>query len=81
MPNTQADPSGIYRAAMTGRYCACHGNTLVGRQVIVAMARAYEETKGSLADTLMASLVAADRERSRSRPDPRGRQPGRPVRL
>jgi uncharacterized Ntn-hydrolase superfamily protein len=57
----QADPSGIYWAGMTGRYYACQGNTLVGREVIVAMARAYEETKGSLADRLMASLVAGDR--------------------
>jgi len=57
----QADPSGIYWAAMTGRYYACQGNTLVGREVIVAMATAYEETKGSLADRLMASLVAGDR--------------------
>ena len=56
-----ADPSGIYWAAMSGRYYACQGNTLVGREVIVAMARAYEETKGSLADRLMAALVAADR--------------------
>jgi len=58
---TKADPSGIYWAGMTGRYYACQGNTLVGRKVIVAMARAYEDTKGSLADRLMASLVAGDR--------------------
>ena len=56
-----ADPSGIYWGAMTGRYYACQGNTLTGREVIVAMARAYEETKGSLSDRLMAALVAADR--------------------
>ena len=46
---------------MSGRYYACQGNTLTGRQVIVAMAQAYEETKGSLADRLMAALVAGDR--------------------
>jgi uncharacterized Ntn-hydrolase superfamily protein len=57
----QADPSGIYWGAMSGRYYACQGNTLTGRQVIVAMARAYEETTGSLADRLMAALVAGDR--------------------
>ena len=56
-----ADPSGIYWGAMSGRYYACQGNTLTGRDVIVAMARAYEETKGTLADRLMASLVAGDR--------------------
>jgi uncharacterized Ntn-hydrolase superfamily protein len=56
-----ADPSGVYWAAMAGRYYACQGNTVVGREVIVAMARAYEETEGSLADRLMAALVAGDR--------------------
>ena len=58
-PN-RADPSGIYWGGMMGRYYACQGNTLVGREVIVAMGQAYEETKGSLADRLMAALVAAD---------------------
>ncbi|MCR4415299.1 MAG: DUF1028 domain-containing protein [Thermoguttaceae bacterium] len=56
-----ADPSGVYWGAMSGRYYACQGNTLTGRDVVVAMGRAYEETKGSLADRLMAALVAADR--------------------
>jgi uncharacterized Ntn-hydrolase superfamily protein len=56
-----ADPSGIYWGAMSGRFYACQGNTLTGRAVVVAMAQAYEETKGSLADRLMAALVAADR--------------------
>jgi uncharacterized Ntn-hydrolase superfamily protein len=58
---SQADPSGIYWGAMSGRYYACQGNTLTGRQVVVAMAEAYEETHGSLADRLMAALAAADR--------------------
>jgi uncharacterized Ntn-hydrolase superfamily protein len=58
-PN-DADPSGVYWGAMTGRYYACQGNTLTGREVIVAMAKAYEETRGSLADRLMAALVAGD---------------------
>jgi uncharacterized Ntn-hydrolase superfamily protein len=57
----KADPSGVYWGAMSGRYYACQGNTLAGRHVIVAMARSYEETKGSLADRLMAALVAGDR--------------------
>lgn len=57
----RADPSGIYWGAMSGRYYACQGNTLAGREVIVAMAQAYEETRGSLADRLMAALVAGDR--------------------
>jgi uncharacterized Ntn-hydrolase superfamily protein len=56
----KADPSGIYWGAMSGRYYACQGNTLTGREVIIAMAKAYEETRGSLADRLMAALVAGD---------------------
>lgn len=55
-----ADPSGIWWGALSGRYYACQGNTLTGRDVIEAMARAYEETKGSLADRIMAALVAGD---------------------
>jgi uncharacterized Ntn-hydrolase superfamily protein len=45
---------------MTGRFYGCQGNTLTGREVVVAMSRAYEETAGSLADRLMAALIAAD---------------------
>ncbi|MBN1417764.1 MAG: DUF1028 domain-containing protein [Planctomycetes bacterium] len=56
-----ADPSGIWWGAASGRFYACQGNTLTGRDVIAAMAKAYEETKGSLADRLMAALVAGDR--------------------
>jgi uncharacterized Ntn-hydrolase superfamily protein len=56
----QADPSGVYWGAMSGRYYACQGNTLTGSEVIVAMAKAYEQTKGSLADRLMAALLAGD---------------------
>ena len=57
----KADASGVWWGAVSGKYYACQGNTLVGREVIFAMARAYEETKGSLADRLMAALVAGDR--------------------
>ena len=57
-----ADPSGVYWGAISGRFYACQGNTLTGRNVVVAMAKAYEETKGSLADRLMAALIAADCE-------------------
>lgn len=49
-----------YWGGMSGKYYVCQGNTLNGREVIVAMAKAYEETKGSLADRLMASLLAGD---------------------
>jgi len=54
------DPSGVWWGAVSGRYYACQGNTLVGRDVIFAMARAYEQTQGSLADRLMAALIAGD---------------------
>ena len=56
----KADPSGVWWGAVSGKYYACQGNTLVGREVIFAMARAYEESKGSLADRLMAALAAGD---------------------
>jgi len=57
----KADPSGLWWGAVSGKYYACQGNTLVGREVIFAMARAYEDTQGSLADRLMAALIAGDR--------------------
>ena len=57
---SDADPSGVYWGAASGRYYACQGNTLTGREVIAAMARAYEDTRGSLADRRMAALLAAD---------------------
>lgn len=56
----RADEGGAYFGAISGRNFGCQGNTLTGRDVIVAMARAFEETKGSLADRLMASLIAGD---------------------
>lgn len=59
---TQAGKRSRYWGAMMGRHYCCQGNTLTGRKVITAMARAYETTKGSLADRLMAALVAADCE-------------------
>ena len=55
-----ADPSGVWWGGASGRFYACQGNTLAGPEVIAAMVKAYEETKGSLADRLMAALVAGD---------------------
>lgn len=57
---SNADPSGIWWGGASGRYYACQGNTLTGPEVIAAMVKGYEETKGSLADRLMAALVAGD---------------------
>jgi uncharacterized Ntn-hydrolase superfamily protein len=54
------DGPSVYWGAMSGKFYACQGNTLTGNEVIFAMARAYEETAGSIADRLMAALVAGD---------------------
>lgn len=56
-----ADKSSEYWGAMTGKFYACQGNTLAGPEVITAMSRAYEQTTGSVADRLMAALIAGDR--------------------
>jgi uncharacterized Ntn-hydrolase superfamily protein/inosine-uridine nucleoside N-ribohydrolase len=56
-----ADKSSEYWGATTGKFYACQGNTLAGREVIAAMAEAYESWTGSVADRLMAALVAGDR--------------------
>jgi len=55
-----ADPSGTWWGAVSGKYYACQGNTLTAQEVVFAMAKAYEQTKGSLADRLMAALIAGD---------------------
>jgi uncharacterized Ntn-hydrolase superfamily protein len=57
---TAAPERSRYWAAMTGRNYCCQGNTLAGRPVVVAMATAFEETQGSLADRLLAALLAGD---------------------
>lgn len=55
-----ADPSGVWWGGASGRFYACQGNTLTGPGVIAAMVKAYEDTNGSLADRLMAALIAGD---------------------
>jgi uncharacterized Ntn-hydrolase superfamily protein len=57
---TQADPRSRWWGAMTGRHYAAQGNTLAGPEVVIDMGRAFEKTEGSLADRLMAALVAGD---------------------
>jgi uncharacterized Ntn-hydrolase superfamily protein len=57
---TKAGTGSNYWGGMSGRFYACQGNTLTGREVITALAKAYEDTKGSLADRLMAALIAGD---------------------
>ena len=56
----KADGSSNYFGSMSARNFACQGNALTGREVVVGMAKAFEETKGSLADRLMAALIAGD---------------------
>lgn len=58
---TAADGKSLYWGAMSGRFYACQGNTLAGRDVVTSMGKAYEETQGSVADRLMVALVAADK--------------------
>lgn len=55
-----APKSSHYWGGMSGKFYVCQGNTLTGREVIVAMGKAFEETKGSLADRLMSALIAGD---------------------
>lgn len=57
---TASGKNSYYFGAMTGKHYCVQGNTLTGREVITAMAGAYEDTKGSLTDRLMAALVAGD---------------------
>ncbi len=57
---TKAGKGSNYWGGMSGKFYTCQGNTLTGREVITAMAEAYEKTKGSLADRLLAALLAAD---------------------
>lgn len=59
-----------HAASFTGKECmywaggivgngfCCQGNILVSEDTVQAMARAYEETKGELADRLIAALLA-----------------------
>jgi uncharacterized Ntn-hydrolase superfamily protein len=55
-----ARPNADWWGGATGKHYAVQGNTLVARKVIVEMAAAYEETKGTVADRLMAALKAGD---------------------
>lgn len=57
---TKAPEGSRYWAAMTGRDYSVQGNTLKGREVIAEMAKGFEDTRGSFADRLMASLFAGD---------------------
>lgn len=44
----------------TGKHCAAQGNILAGPEVVDAMVKSFEESKGPLAWRLMAALQAGD---------------------
>ena len=48
----------LWAGAIKGKYYSAQGNILVGQQVVEAMGKAFEETKGDLADRLVAALAA-----------------------
>lgn len=47
-----------WAGAVKGKYFSAQGNILVGQQVVQAMGKAFEETRGDLADRLVAALAA-----------------------
>jgi uncharacterized Ntn-hydrolase superfamily protein len=51
--------SGGKGMVVTGKGFAAQGNTLVGKETVEALAETFQETKGSLADKLVAALIAA----------------------
>ena len=53
--------SGGKGIVVTGRGFAAQGNTLVGKETIEALAKTFQETKGSLGDKLVAAIVAGGR--------------------
>jgi len=59
-----------WAGGLTGPGYAIQGNILTGEQVVVAMQKAFVETKGSLPSRLYAALLAGDRAGG----DRRGRQ-------
>ena len=50
--------SGGKGVIVTGKGFAAQGNTLVGKETVEALARTFQETEGSLADKLVAAIVA-----------------------
>lgn len=43
---------------VTGKGFAAQGNTLVGKETVEALAKVFQETKGSLSDKLVAAIIA-----------------------
>jgi uncharacterized Ntn-hydrolase superfamily protein len=59
-----------YAGAKAGKHYTCQGNLLAGKEVIEAMAKAFEGAKGRLAWRLMAALEAGEKAGG----DKRGKQ-------
>jgi uncharacterized Ntn-hydrolase superfamily protein len=59
-----------WAGSVVGKHFAAQGNMLTGPEVVEAMAKAFQETKGVLAERLLASLEAGQK----SGGDKRGRQ-------
>jgi len=68
--NFTGDKCNPWAGGKSGKNYTCQGNLLAGEQVIDAMAKAFEETKGPLAWRLMAALEAGDQAGG----DKRGKQ-------
>lgn len=64
------DAANAWRGHVTGRTWSAQGNILVGRHVVEAMGRAFEDTHDELAEKLYAALKAGDDAGG----DSRGRQ-------
>jgi uncharacterized Ntn-hydrolase superfamily protein len=52
------DECHAWAGGLTGTYYAAQGNILVSRETVEAMAKAFEEAKGELADRLVVALAA-----------------------
>jgi len=57
-PINLGDEDGQKSVVVTGENYTAQGNILVGKETVVAIAKAFEETEGELSDKLMAALVA-----------------------
>jgi uncharacterized Ntn-hydrolase superfamily protein len=64
------DAANAWRGHVTGKTWSAQGNILVGRHVVEAMGRAFENTADELAEKLYAALAAGDQAGG----DSRGRQ-------
>ncbi len=51
----------------TGKYYSCQGNILTGKEVVDSMAAAFENSKGELAERLLAAMEAGQRQGGDSR--------------